>query len=412
MLDESSVQPSSSSTTTATASRKKGKTDKSTKTRRLYGYGAERRSQPKTTDLIPKRWFAYSTVVLLLISSIASLNALAAYSPLLQNYLGDAGVAAFSLQGGGTFASWFASVLLAFAAVYCLQVYYLRKHRCDDYRGSYRLWLWAFIVFLVGSVSGAVDLGQITLNLVAATAGSLPAIGPVSIPVVVACVILTVMFMLAAWETRVSRGSMALLAVSWLAGLVSVLSVEPIVQNQLAKVDWFPVAPNAWLVFASCAFLAVLTYARYVYLAANGMLKVRQIEPELAKASEKKNAASKATKPVAKKAARKSAAKLAAKPVSKAKSAVSKPATKAKPPAEVKPAAETKPAAASNRMDEIRKRAVAQKAAAQKAAQAKQAKEAAARTAAAEGPADEPKQLSKSERRRRKKLERRQNRAA
>ena len=136
MLDESSVQSTSGSTTTAAAPRKKGKTSSSTKTRRLYGYGAERRSQPKTTDLIPKRWFAYSTVVVLLISAVVLLNALAVYSPSMQNYIGNAGVAAISLQGNGTLASWFASVLLAFAAAYCLQVYYLRKHRCDDYRGS------------------------------------------------------------------------------------------------------------------------------------------------------------------------------------------------------------------------------------------------------------------------------------
>ena len=60
-------------------------------------------------------------------------------------------------------------------------------------------------------------------------------------------------------------------------------------------------------------------------------------------------------------------------------------------------------------MDQIRKKAAAQKAAAQKLAaqKASQAKE-----AATEGPLDEPKQLSKSERRRQKKLERRQKRAA
>lgn len=401
MLDDSGAESTASSNSAATDEKtaKGRQSSGASKIRRLYGYGAERRSQPKTTDLIPKRWFAYSTVVALLIGAITLFNALAFYSPSLYSYVGDAGVAAFSLQGSGTLASWFASVLLAFAAAFCVQVYYLRKHKCDDYRGSYRLWLWAFAFFAVLSVSATVGLGQITQNVVAATAGALPSIGPISILVVVASVMLTAIAGLATWETRVSRGAISLIASSWLAGLVSILSVEPVVQNQLAETNLIAVASNAWLVFCSCAFLAVLTYARYVYLAANGMLTVRQVESKPVKSQPKKTAPRKAAKPVAKKSTA-SAAK--AKPaIAKTKPTVSK----AKPAVVAKPTVEAKPTAATNRMDELRKRAAAKKAAAQSKVAAEQP------TIAADSSEETPK-LSKADRRRQKKLERRQKRAA
>lgn len=402
MLDESSVEPTPGSATLAATNRKK-KSSQSNKTRRLYGYGAERRSQPKTTDLIPKRWFAYSTVVLALIATVCGLNALSIYSPSLHTYFGDAGVDAFSLRGGGTLASWFTSVLLAFTAAYCLQVYYLRKHRCDDYRGSYRIWLWSFCVFMVASVTGAVDLGQISQNVLAATAGKLPSLGPVSIPVLVGGVALTAMIALMVWEVRVSRGAMALVGLSWLGGLVSVLSVEPFVRNQVAESSLVLVRANAWLGFSSCAFLAVVTYARYVYLAANGMLPVRQTESKPAKAntSSKRGGAKAKTKKTSKPS---SAAVAKSKPKAK-------PAAKAnpKPSMGVSSAVEKKPAAASNRMDEIRKRAAAQKLAAQKAAQSDEVSN---QGSVAEGVPATSTKLSKAERRRQRKLERRQKRAA
>jgi len=353
--------------------------------------------------LIPKRWFAYSTVVVLLIGAIALFNGLAIYSPLLRSYVGDAGVAAFSLQGSGTLASWFASVLLAFSAAFCVQVYYLRRHKCDDYRGSYRLWLWAFVLFAVLSVSATVGLGQIIQNVVAATAGALPSIGPVSILVLVACVTLTAMAMLAAWETRVSRGAISLIVFSGLAGLVSVLSVEPVVHNQLAEMNLIAVASNAWLIFCSCAFLSVLTYARYVYLAANGMLTVRQVESKPVEKQPKK-------KPAAKKSTA-SVAKAKPKPVSKPKPAAakSKPKVVTKvvttPAVVTKPAHEMKPAAATNRMDELRKKAAAKKAAAQ-------ANEVPVAGSIADASQESTSKLSKADRRRLKKLERRQKRAA
>lgn len=393
ILDESTGAEIEPSSLVAAADRSglTNETERPHKPKRMYGHGAERRGQPKTTDLIPKRWLSYSTLVALLISFIAALNAMAINATSLQDFIGEAGVAAFSLQGVGTFASWFTTVLLGSAAVVCLQVYYLRKHRCDDYRGSYRLWFWASIAFLVGSVSGTVGLGQIIENLLAATVGDLPSIGPVSIIVVAACMVLAAMVLLGVWETRASRGTTALIVVAWLAGSCSILSAVPQVQDRIAQANLTLVAANAWPLFANSAFLAVLTYARHVYLAANGMLPVREVVAKPAKSVAKK----KAVKPTVK--AKK---KPASKPVTK-KSASPAVTSKTKPVATDTP---------RNRMEQIREQAAAKKAADQATASKQKSTQILSMDAGAT--TDEEPKLSKAERRRQRKLEKRQNRAA
>ena len=396
ILDESSdaeFEPSSTAATSQTGNA--GESERARKPKRLYGYGAERRSQPKTTDLIPKRWPAYSSVVILLLGTIAILNAMAFYATSLKPYIGDAGVAAVSLQGSGTLASWFTTALMAAGSAVCLQVYYLRKHRCDDYRGSYRLWFWAGTLFLLGSIAGTVSVGQIALHLFIAMAGPLPMIGVVPVLIIVACVFLAALTMLGLWETRVSRGAAALIVVSWLAGTLSVLSTVPQVENALAQASMDPMTANAWLVFATCSFLAVLTYARHVYLTANGMLAVRPVSTKPVKAV----ATKKATKPTSR-----TKKKAATKPAASKSAAVKAADAKAKQSS--KPA--TKSNAATDRMTQIREASAAKKAAAQKAKTAT----AATLPIETDSASDETPKLSKAERRRLRKLEKRQKRAA
>ncbi len=391
ILDESTDAEIEPSDSIAAANQSDSASPLERSPKRMYGYGAERRSQPKTTDLIPKRWLAYSALVLLLIGSVAALNAMAIYATSLQDFIGEAGVATLSLTGSGTFTSWFTTVLLGSAAVVCLQVYHLRKHRCDDYRGSYRLWFWASIVFLVGSVAATVGLGQLLQNVLTATIGYLPSIGPIPILMVAACLVLTVIVMFGLWETRASRGSTALIVVAWLAGSGSIFSTIPRVRDRIAEANLSLMAANTWPLFAVCAFLAVLTYARHVYLAANGMLPAREVTAKPEKSVKKKS-----VKPTAK--AKK---KPAPKPVApKSSSTPSK--SNATPVATA--------SASKNRMEQIREQAAAKKATAQKAT----AKQKSSQVLPLDGEAtsDEQPKLSKAERRRQRKLERRQNRAA
>ena len=58
------------------------------------------------------------------------------------------GLAAIDAGAAGNLAAWFSSCLLLMAAACSLQIYNLRRHKIDDYRGRYRIWVWAAIALL------------------------------------------------------------------------------------------------------------------------------------------------------------------------------------------------------------------------------------------------------------------------
>ena len=121
--------------------REREKTVPSSKSQsRHYAFGANRRCQAKTTDLIPKRVCAYLLVVLGLLAMLWLITFLARQSNQWSVYLGESGMRLLSIRGQGSLASWFSSFLLIITGMASLQIYALRKHRCDDYRGAYRLW--------------------------------------------------------------------------------------------------------------------------------------------------------------------------------------------------------------------------------------------------------------------------------
>lgn len=105
--------------------------------RRTYADEALKENQLRLCDLIPKAWW---TILLFLLVPCGMLFGIA------QGYLHfhqqeDAVAATFALEGSGNMASWFASLLLLLAVVGSLQVYLLRRHKLDDYRGRYKVWL-------------------------------------------------------------------------------------------------------------------------------------------------------------------------------------------------------------------------------------------------------------------------------
>src|SRR5205823_14278964 len=64
----------------------------------------------------------------------------------------DGRIAAFDLDGEGSLGAGFSAALLALSGVTAVLIYTLRRHRLDDYRGRYRLWLWAAMCWFVMSM--------------------------------------------------------------------------------------------------------------------------------------------------------------------------------------------------------------------------------------------------------------------
>lgn len=244
---------------------------------RAYGYGAERRHQPKTTDLIPKRWRSYSLVVFLLMACVGLINLGAMQAPKWAEQIGAEGVEALSLSGRGSIANWFASFLFILTALASLQIYALRQHRSDDYRGAYRLWIWTAAVFALASMNCVVDVSSIALNLVRSlTDGSL--VLRAWVPVAIQIVALSALVVRGLFEIHQSRGSVGIVLFVWLAYASAIALQLPQAEAVVAELGDQRVAGNCWLLGTAGLFLGHLTFARFVFLHANGLITVKAAE--------------------------------------------------------------------------------------------------------------------------------------
>ena len=116
----------------------------------LYVEDAVGGAQPRITDFIPRRkygllvWFLLCMVPPSIVQALYVLRTELLEGSLLQE------TSALRLVGAGTIATWFSSMLLMLAGLVALAIYCVRRHKLDDYRGGYRLWLWvaAFCAFL------------------------------------------------------------------------------------------------------------------------------------------------------------------------------------------------------------------------------------------------------------------------
>ena len=326
------------------------------RTRRSYASGADRRNQLRTTDLFPKRTWLIVTFGLLLVSLIVAINGLAWNAETWRSVIGPEGVAALQLGGTGTLASWFTCFLMVSVALVSLQIYAMRRHRCDDYVGTYRMWMWFPPIFVIASLASIVDVVAIARNVFDSTLGmSLPA-GSL-IPFVVVLVVLAALAGRVLYEVKESRAAVAMLVLAWLSLAISVTMQTDWAGNQIAAYDRQLVLGNSCLVSAVALLIGHLFYIRFVYLHAHGLIVRKPSKVATTSVARKKPArssrksvaepvkADKASKPSKAEVAatkKKAAAKQAVEKQAATKKAAAKQAStksKAKPA----PAAEAKP---------------------------------------------------------------------
>jgi hypothetical protein len=240
----------------------------------LYAFGADRRNQPKTTDLIPKRIRAFALLTVLIILTIGLLNILSAFASSWTNQISVTGVESLGLTGRATLSSWFTSFLLIASGLASLQIYALRQHRRDDYHGSYRLWLWMSMLLLLGSVNCVVDLtaiiGQLFQSLTKVSFASKP-----WLPLVIKLFVLGTLIARGAYEVRESRGAFALVMFVLIAYCAAAAMQLPATPEIMVNLPHEAIQGNCWLLGTTGIFLAELAYARFIYLQAHGLIKSR-----------------------------------------------------------------------------------------------------------------------------------------
>jgi hypothetical protein len=239
-----------------------------------YSDAAGVENHPQITDFVPRR---YRTIAMLVVTGVASTVALAGLhyaAPRLAAAIGLAGVPPFDLASTGSLASWVAAILLLLTTALCLLVYSLRRHRIDDYRGRYRIWLAAAAAALIlsaNSVTGmhhvvAYTLGHVT-GWTALRAGAVWWIIVAGLPL--------------AWITfRTFRDVLdcRLAATLWIAAVGCYAAATACYLGFLpSRGPQFDAMRDAaltlvghWLLLAG-----VVSYARYVVLDAQGLIPVR-----------------------------------------------------------------------------------------------------------------------------------------
>ena len=244
------------------------------KTFQAYSYGANRRNQPKTTDLIPKRLTALITFFLMVISVVAGLNLLAAEADSLTGIFGEEAARSFAISGPGTLANWFCTTSLFLCSGVCLQLFWLRKHKRDDYGGMYRVWLVMAGMFFFASVDCAVDLRTIAARLFELlTHRSLlqtPWLMMTIELIVLAIVVIRMLF-----EVRASRFTLASVVLVWLGFVGCVVLSRIDVSQQLAWVDPQVAYGNCMMAGCIGSLVALTFYTRFVFLHAHGLIQRR-----------------------------------------------------------------------------------------------------------------------------------------
>ena len=250
--------------------------------KRAYAIGADRGCQLKTTDLFPKQIWVIALCGFMLLLIVIGLNVLNAYAAQWQPYIGDASVRAISMVGPGTLASWMLCVMLLTTGLASLQIFALRQHRCDDYGGTYRIWLIVPPIFFVASVAAIVDFEAIIFHIASVarlTSGTDESLLPMTIKLaVVALLMVRLLF-----EIRDSKAAFSMLVVAWLTVAISTVLNTRWAEQRISSQDLAIMYPNAVLISAISLMLAHLFYVRFVYLHAHGEIAVRKRRPATAK---------------------------------------------------------------------------------------------------------------------------------
>ena len=116
--------------------------------------------RPRLTDLVPRRLSVFALLLSAALAVVAGLEVLYFWMSELTPTTTDGCVAAFDLDGEGSLANWFSSVILILAGLLAVLVYTIRRHKTDDYRGYYRIWLWAAMCWFLMGIDEASSLHE------------------------------------------------------------------------------------------------------------------------------------------------------------------------------------------------------------------------------------------------------------
>ena len=247
---------------------------------RAYAEQVLSERQPRISDLIPLRPLVVAILVLSMFTCVAAIETLyigCETSPLLQRAAKTAAIdraqlAPIDLTARGNLASWFSALLLAAGAAGALVIYSIRCYRVDDYRGRYRLWLWACAGLLWASLDTVTGIHSLLGALIGWLSG-LPDVAILGWLAVYLLIFgaLAVRLAIETWHSVESFAALSIAAVMYLVAGMTVPGWLVFPGYLLATV-----LETSLLMVAHVTFAAgLLLYARHVHLDAQGKLPLR-----------------------------------------------------------------------------------------------------------------------------------------
>lgn len=261
---------------THNAIRSAGATTKPRENASRYGEAAGVKHHPRISDFVARNcrtiWLGWLLAVLV----AAGLVAADFYGDVIARAAGAMTIPALRMTAPGSLASWFSSVVLLLAAAHCLFIFSIRRHRLCDYRGRYRSWLSAAAALLLLSANSVSGLHSVAAGAAANAVGR--SFLPAAAEWWMAPALLvfswigyrtfrdTVDSRLATWAYAATLLAYAVALVEYLGGLPDLGVGDPAAAL---------VAPTALLLGNIFLLTVVAAYARFVTLEVEGLIPLR-----------------------------------------------------------------------------------------------------------------------------------------
>jgi hypothetical protein len=244
-----------------------------------YSDAAGVENHPQITDFVPRRYRMISLLVVGGVLIVGVLGALHYFAGTIASFAGLPTLRPFDLGAPGSIAAWISAVVLFVASAGCLLVFSIRRHRIDDFRGRYRVWLSASAACLMLSATSVAGLHQVVAyslshvtGWTALRDGSAWWLAAGGLPLAW----IGIRVMLDVRECRLAATLLGAAVTCYAGSAASYFGFIPVAEQQNASlVSGATLLLGHWLCFAS-----VVAYARFIILDAQGLIAVRRAAPK------------------------------------------------------------------------------------------------------------------------------------
>jgi hypothetical protein len=254
---------------------------RSTKSAETYTDLARTENHARWSDYVPRRNWTLATLLVVGMSVIAGLE-VSYYFAARSTLWSSGSLGALDLESTNSIAGWLAALTLFSSAVISLLIYSVRRYRTDDYRGRYRVWLWAAVVWVVMSIDVVADLRSAIIALCISLSGWTGPMEGLTWWLAPWSLVLLYIGLRMLFDVRACRSATVSMLVA--GGGLTATFVLPQVPLRIESTQMTMLTAGCSLVATWLLFFANTAFARHVLLDAHGQLPLRVPKPKREKA--------------------------------------------------------------------------------------------------------------------------------